>query len=91
MIEKGAIIFFGVAEQYWDKPYVMKAHHAYDVKSVILRGEVIETNLNQIKVKLTDNNGFEKDGKTLIISRNDLLANQNYKDLDSLGKWKMNQ
>ncbi len=91
MLAAGTTIFFTMGVQYWDKPYAMKAHHTYDVKSVILRGEVIETEPYQIKVKLTNNNGFERDGETFVIYEGQLLSNQDFQDFEQLGKWRLNQ
>ncbi len=90
-MKSGETIFFEMSEQYWGKPYPKKRSDVYDVKSVILRGEVVDTQLNQIKVKLVDNNGFERDGETYVIYQGTLLSNQNFKDFESLGKWKFNQ
>ncbi len=84
----GQTVFFSRTEQYWDKPYVMKRHHVYDTRSVILKGVITGIYENQFMALLTDNNGFEKDGQEFVFSKNSLLSNQDYKDLETLGKWK---
>lgn len=88
-IKKGNTVFFTRVEEYWDKPYTMKRHHVYDVRSVILRGEItdIDEPTKQFKAKLIDNNGFEKDGQEFVFSYGSLLCNQDFKDFDQLGKW----
>ena len=86
-MQQGEIIFFTVTEQVWDKPFTMKRHHVCDTKSVILRGVVQEQTERQFKAKLTDNNGFEKDGESFVFSKGQLLSNQNFTDLNRLGKW----
>ncbi len=87
-LELGQIVYFSRSEEYWDKPYVKKRHHVYDVKSVVLKGEVTAIQGNQFAAKLFGNNGFEKDGEEFVFNKGCLLVNQDYKDLESLGQWK---
>ncbi len=91
-LEIGQIVFFCKTENYWDKPYVMKKHHVYNItRSIILRGEVVALSDKEFKAKLIDNNGFERDGEAYVFDNGCLLSNQNYIDFESLGKWKINQ
>jgi hypothetical protein len=83
----GKVVFFSHAIEYWDKPYVMKSHHVYSVKSVTLRGEVVSIDGNEFKAKLIDNNNFEKDGWSFVFRKGQLLSDQNYTDFASLGVW----
>lgn len=87
-LKEGAIVFLSKTEQVWNKPYVMKRHHVYDTRSVILKCKVIEVKGDEFKGELFGNNGFEKDGQTFVFHKNELLVNQEYKDLSSLGVWK---
>lgn len=84
----GKTVFFTRTEDYWDKPYVMKRHHVYDIREIILRGEITEVQGEEFSAKLVDNNGFEKDGQTFVFHKDVLLKDQDFKDFDSLGKWK---
>lgn len=88
VISVGKTVFFSKVEEYWDKPFPMKRHHVYDTKSVILRGVVTELKGDEFKAKLTDNNGFEKDGEEYVFHKNCLLSNQEYTNFESLGQWK---
>ena len=89
-IVPGQIVFFRVTEEHWTKPYPKKRHHAPEFRSVILRGKVVEIKGAEFKALLTDNNQFEKDGEAFVIHNNNMLANQDYKDFDNLGKWEQN-
>lgn len=91
LLTAGKTIFFSVTEEIWNKPFVMKRHHVYDTRTVILKGEVIATQGNDFMVKLFGNNGFERDGETFVFSKGNLLSNQDFKDSDRLGKWRNNE
>ncbi len=84
----GKTVYFTKSEEYWDKPFVMKRHHVYDVKSMVLRGVVTDIKGDEFKAVLTDNNGFEKDGEEFVFHKGCLLSNQNYTDVKELGIWK---
>ncbi len=88
VLSVGKTVYFSKVEEYWDKPFVMKRHHVYDTRSVILRGIITEIQGNEFKAKLTDNNSFEKDNKEFVFHKGCLLSDQNYTDFESLGKWK---
>ncbi len=83
----GKTVFLYRVEEYWDKPFVKKRHHDYDTKSVILRGVVTEIKDDEFKARLTDNNGFEKDGEEFVFHKDSLLTNQNFTGFQNLGKW----
>ena len=87
IIPIGTPVFFTQSEQYWDKPYPMKRSDHYQVKSIILKGILLEVEGNRFKVKLVDNNGFEKDGEDYVFSKGTLLCNQNFTDFATLGVW----
>ncbi len=82
----GNTVFFSKVEEYWDKPYIMKRHHVYDTRNVILRGIVTSIKDDEFMARLIDNNNFEKDGEEYVFHKNSLLSNQNYSDFESLGK-----
>lgn len=86
----GNIVYFAKTEEFWDKPFVMKRHHVYDTRTVILKGKVTEIKGDEFKAKLIDNNGFEKDGEEFVFHKNSLLVNQDFKNFNLLGKWKIN-
>jgi hypothetical protein len=86
----GATVFFSKTEEYWDKPFVMKRHHTYETRSVILKGVVKAIKGNEFKAMLIDNNGFEKDGEEFVFHKDCLLCNQNFTDLEALGRWTKN-
>lgn len=86
----GKTVFFSKVEEYWDKPFVMKRHHVYDTKSIILRGVITNVKGDEFMARLTDNNGFEKDGEEYVFHKNSLLSNQNYTDFETLGRWRKN-
>lgn len=81
-------VYFTQVEECWNKPFVMKRSHVYDTRSVILRGVVTEIKGDEFMAVLTDNNGFEKDGEEFVFHKGCLLSNQNYTDIEELGKWK---
>ena len=81
-------VFFTKVIEYWDEPFVMKRHHVYDTRSVILKGIVMEVRGNEFRALLTGNNGFEKDGLEFVFNSGCLLSNQNFTDFEVLGKWK---
>ncbi len=84
----GNTVFLSRTEEYWDKPFVMKRHHVYDTKTVILQGTVTDIRGDEFKAKLINNNNFEKDGEEFVFHKNSLLSNQNFKNLQDLGVWK---
>jgi len=84
----GNTVFLSRTEEYWDKPFVMKRHHVYDTKTVILQGTVTDMRGDEFKAKLINNNNFEKDGEEFVFHKNSLLSNQNFKNLQDLGVWK---
>ena len=86
-IKVGDKVYFQVVEQIWNKPYVMKRHHTYDTRSVLLCGEVLSIVKDELKAKLTDNNGFEKDGEEFVFHKGSLLVEQDFKKTEKLGKW----
>jgi hypothetical protein len=75
----GNTVFLSRTEEYWDKPFVMKRHHVYDTKTVILQGTVTDIRGDEFKAKLINNNNFEKDGEEFVFHKNSLLSNQNFK------------
>jgi hypothetical protein len=81
------VVYLLVAEEWWDKPYVKKRHHLTTYRTVVLKGTVVDERGNQIKVKLEENNGFERDGGTYVFGKGNLLVNQKY-PADELGIWK---
>lgn len=87
ILRVGKTVFFSRVEECWNKPFPMKRHHVYDTRSVILRGIVTDIKGNEFMAKLTDNNGFEKDGQEYVFHKNSLLSNQEFKDFERLGKW----
>jgi hypothetical protein len=87
IMEIGNTVYLKVTEEVWNRPYVKKRHHSYDTRSVILQGRIIDVKLPEYKVQLYGNNGFEKDGGMFVFHKNDFIFNQNYKDMESLGKW----
>lgn len=86
-ITVGQTVFVSRSIEYWDKPYTMKRHHVYDIKSVILRVRIDNIKDREFIATLIDNN-FEKDGESFVFNINELLSNQNFNDFDKLGKWK---
>ncbi len=88
IIISGCTVFFSVTEENWNKSYVRKRHHAPETRSVTLKGLVVEIRGDELKILLQGNNGFEKDGETYVFHKNNLFYNQNFTNLDSLGKWK---
>ena len=86
-LKTGQTVFFSVSEQYWNKPYVMKRHHVYLTKSMVIRGKVEDIKGQEFKVRLFGNNKFEKDGESFVFHEDKLLIDQNYTDLYRLGKW----
>ncbi len=88
VLKVGNIVFFSHSEEYWDKPYVKKRHHFFDVKTVVLRGKITDVKGDQFKAILIENNGFERDGEEYVFHKGALLSDQNFKDFDRLGKWK---
>lgn len=88
ILKVGNTVFFSQSEEYWDRPYVKKRHHFFDVKTVVLRGKVTDIDGDEFKAILIENNDFERDGKEYIFHRGQLLSNQNFTDFDQLGKWK---
>jgi hypothetical protein len=86
-IEPGQTVYFIKTEEYWDKPFVMKRHHVYQTRTVILQGEVIEVRGEEFKVRLYGNNGFERDGGTYVFNKGNLLCNQNLQNKELLGQW----
>lgn len=88
VLSVGKTVYFSHTEEYWDKPYVMKRHHVYDTRSMVLRGVVTDVMGNKFEALLTDNNGFEKDGDKFVFSKGNLLCNQDFKDFERLGRWK---
>jgi len=90
MISIGKIVYFQINENIWDKPFIMKRHHVYDkIRSVILKGIVIDVKGFEFKAKLIDNNGFEKDNEEFVFNNNMLLSNQNFYNFETLGKWEI--
>lgn len=87
LISIGQTVYFSKSEEYWDKPFVKKRHHATRYRTVILKGIVIDIQGKEFKAKLIDNNGFEKDGQVFVFSTDKLLVNQDFKQKQSLGKW----
>lgn len=87
ILKVGNIVFFTKTEEYWDRPYTMKRHHVYDIRSMVLRGKVTDIKGNEFKAVLVDNNGFEKDGEEFVFHKDCLLYDQDYTDFESLGKW----
>lgn len=61
--------------------------HVFETRSVVLRGKVTKVGTHAFRAQLIDNNGFEKDGNEYVFHNGTLLANQNFTDLDRLGKW----
>lgn len=86
-LNKGQTVFFSLAEEIWNQPFVRKRSHICPVRSVILKGEVVAVKGDEFKARLTGNNGFEKDGQEFVFHKNTLLCDQNFKDTDDLGKW----
>jgi hypothetical protein len=84
----GNDVFFERVEEVWRRPYIKKRHHAYDTRSIALRGRVTDIREKEFKALLHDNNGFEKDGEEFVFSKTSLFCNQNFKDFQSLGQWK---
>lgn len=80
-LKEGMMVYVSRGEEYWDEPYVRKRHHTPKIKSVILRVEVMEIGKGEFERqflgKLTDNNGFDKDGQTFVFNILELLCNQN--------------
>lgn len=88
----GKTIFFSVTEPIWDRPYSMKRSDVYEkYKTVILRGKITDVKGEEFKVKLIDNNGFQRDGEEYVFHKGVLLSNQNFNDFASLGKYKFHQ
>lgn len=87
IIFPGNTVFVRKTEQYWDKPYAMKAHHVYDTRSVLLRVVITEVEGKEFKATLLGNNTFEKDGETFTFNEGELLCEQNFTNFESLGKW----
>lgn len=86
----GQIVFIKLSEQYWDKPFVMKRHHIYDIRSVILKAQVLNIKSSYFVGRLFDNNGFEKDDdiyNMYVFEKSLLLSNQDFTDFKSLGVW----
>lgn len=78
----GKLVFFKHAEQ-------IKGH-AYEVKEIILRGEIVKiVEEGYVEAKLIDNNGFEEDGYFYWFYKGMALSNQDFKELGLLGKWHM--
>ncbi len=90
LFRKDNIVYFVRTEEFWDKSFPMKQHHTPDTKSVILRGKIIDEKNNEFKAMLIDNNGFEKDGQSFVFNKGTVLSNQDFKDFEELGKWKIN-
>lgn len=84
----GQTVFFIKTEKFWDKPLVMKRHHNYDTRSVILRGLITDIEGDEFKARLIDNNGFEEDGEEYVFHKNSLLSNQDFTNYEELGMWK---
>jgi hypothetical protein len=88
ILEKGKTVFFSKTELHWTQPFAKKRHHANETRSVTLRGKVVSVQEGKFMATLLGNNNFEKDGETFVFSKNNLLVDQNYSDLENLGKWK---
>ena len=86
-MQPGDIVYIQKVEQYWNKPYVMKRHHVYDTRSVILKCKVIEIRGNEFRALLLENNGFEKDGQEFVFNKHEMLCNQDFTDVERLGVW----
>ncbi len=62
----------------------LKRHHVTVSSYVLLKGIVEETCGNEIKVKLVDNNGFERDNDSWIFELNEVIEKVNDSEL---GVW----
>ncbi len=87
-IEIGQTIYFGLTEridQFAQKRYSdPKVHRC---RRIFLKGEVLGTQENEMKLRLFGNNGFEKDGKEYVFNIGNIISNPS-KDIEKeLGKW----